>query len=200
MPNLVTTAPKLANPLANPGPLGLAGFGLTTIVLSCANAGLLPPEAVPAIVPLAFAYGGVAQLVAGILEFRVGNTFGMVAFTSYGLFWWWFALLKWTVGSGWLKAPAASGVAVILMAWGVFTLLMWLVSFRLNKAVWSVFLLLWVTFFLLAAGDFGNPAMGRIGGYVGLLTGIDALLVAFIEVLNATAGKIVVPLGEPIIQ
>src|SRR6185437_8841312 len=73
---------------ANPGPLGLAGFGLTTVVLSAINAGLLPHEAVPVVVPLAFAYGGVAQLVAGWLEFKVGNTFGMVAFTSYGLFWW----------------------------------------------------------------------------------------------------------------
>src|ERR1700750_1419415 len=140
-------------PKANPGPLGLAGFGLTTIVLSCINAGLLPREAVPVVVPLAFAYGGVAQIIAGILEFRTGNTFGMVAFTSYGLFWWWFAFLQWTIGAGWLKAPPASAVATVLLAWGVFTLLMWLVTFRASLAVWSIFLLLWPTFFLLAWGD-----------------------------------------------
>jgi succinate-acetate transporter protein len=187
---------------ANPGPLGLAGFGLTTVVLSAINAGILPKEAVPAVVPLAFAYGGVAQLIAGVLEFRLGNTFGMVAFTSYGLFWWWFALLNWTVGAGWLKAPPPVAGGTVLLMWGIFTLLMWFVSFRLSKGVWSIFLLLWVTFFLLAWGDFGYSvgaiSCGRIGGYLGLATGADALLVAFIEILNATARRVVVPLGDPI--
>ena len=185
--------------IANPGPLGLAGFGLTTCVLSAINAGLLPHEAVPVVVPLAFAYGGVAQLIAGVLEFRNGNTFGTVAFTSYGLFWWWFAFLQWTVGAGWLKAPPASGVAVVLLMWGIFTFLMWIVTFRTSKAVFSIFLLLWITFFLLAAGDFGYGT-GKIGGYFGLVTGIDALLVAFIEVLNATANRTVIGLGEPILK
>jgi len=185
--------------LANPGPLGLAAFGLTTIVLSSINAGLIPHEAVAVVVPLAFAYGGLAQIIAGILEFRTGNTFGMVAFTSYGAFWWWFAFLQWTLGNGWLKAPPASGVAVVLLAWGIFTFLMWIVSFRTSKAVWSIFLLLWITFFLLAAADFGH-ATGHLGGIFGLITGVDALLVAFIEVLNATAKKVVIPLGAPIVS
>jgi len=191
--------PEASLKIANPGPLGLLGFGLTTCVLSAINAGLLPAEAGAVVVPLAFAYGGVAQIIAGVLEFKVGNTFGMVAFTSYGLFWWWFALLKWTVGAGWLKAPPASAVAVTLLMWGVLTLLLWIVTFRLNKAVFSIFLLLWITFFLLAAGDFGYGT-GKLGGYLGLLTGIDATAVAFIEVLNAVAGKVVVPLGQPIIS
>jgi hypothetical protein len=189
---------------ANPGPLGLAGFGLTTVVLSCVNAGILPPDAAAAVVPLAFAFGGVAQIIAGILEFKTGNTFGMVAFTSYGLFWWWFAFLKWTIGAGWMKAPPSSGVAVTLLMWGVFTFLLWIVSFRLSKGVWSIFLLLWITFFFLASGDFGyyigSLNCGRIGGYFGLLTGIDALLVAFIEVLNATAQRTVISLGNPLIR
>lgn len=185
--------------LANPGPLGLAGFGLTTCVLSAINAGLLPHEALPVVVPLAFAYGGVAQLIAGVLEFRVGNTFGMVAFISFGLFWWWFALLQWTIGAGWLKPPPASAVATVLLFWGIFTLLMWIVTFRSSKAVWSIFLLLWITFFLLAAGDLGLGT-GKLGGLFGLLTGIDALLVAFIEVLNATARRIVIPLGDPFLN
>jgi len=103
--------------IANPAPLGLAGFGLTTVVLSCINAGLLPKEATPAVVPLAFAFGGVAQLIAGVLEFKNGNTFGMVAFTSYGLFWWWFAFLNWTIGAGWMKPPAPAGVGVTLLIW-----------------------------------------------------------------------------------
>jgi uncharacterized protein len=196
--------PSLAPKPANPGPLGLAGFGLTTVVLSCVNAGLLPPDAVAAVVPLAFAYGGVAQLIAGVLEFKTGNTFGMVAFTSYGLFWWWFAFMKWTVGAGWLKAPPASAVAFALLMWGVLTFLLWIVSFRLSKGVWSIFLLLWITFFFLAGGDFGyfigSLNCGKIGGYLGLLTGIDALLVAFIEVFNATAGRVVISLGQPFIR
>jgi uncharacterized protein len=189
---------------ANPGPLGLAGFGLTTVVLSAVNAGILPHEAIPAVVPLAFAYGGIAQLIAGVLEFKVGNTFGMVAFTSYGLFWWWFAFLQWTVGAGWLKAPPPVAGGTVLLMWGIFTLLLWIVTFRLSKAVWSIFLLLTITFFLLAWGDFGYSigpiTCGTIGGYFGLITGLDALLVAFIEVLNATAGRVVLPLGKPIIQ
>lgn len=198
MPQMVAS-PVVLPRIANPGPLGLLGFGLTTCVLSAINAGLLPHEAVAVVVPLAFAYGGIAQIIAGILEFRVGNTFGMVAFTSYGLFWWWFALMQWTVGAGWLKAPPAIGVATVLLMWGVLTLLLWIVTFRLNKAVFSVFLLLWITFFLLAAGDFGFGT-GKLGGYIGLITGIDAMAVGFIEVLNAVAGRIVVPLGDPIIQ
>ena len=194
------TTPKIANP----APLGLAGFGLTTVVLSSINAGWLPPEAVPVVVPLAFAYGGVAQLIAGVLEFKTGNTFGMVAFTSYGLFWWWFAFLRWTIGAGWLKAPPSTAVAVTLLMWGVFTFLLWIVSFRLSKAVWSIFLLLWLTFFFLAAGDFGyflgTLNVGRIGGYLGLLTGLDALFVAFIEILNATANRVVISPGQPIVR
>jgi hypothetical protein len=194
--------PILAGPRsANPGPLGLAGFGLTTVVLSAVNAGLLPHEAIPAVVPLAFAYGGVAQLIAGVLEFKVGNTFGMVAFTSYGLFWWWFAFLQWTIGAGWLKAPPPAAGGTVLLMWGVFTFLLWIVTFRLSKAVWSIFLLLWITFFFLAWGDFGyslgSVTCGQVGGYVGLLTGLDALAVAFIEVLNATANRVVVPVGKP---
>jgi succinate-acetate transporter protein len=189
---------------ANPGPLGLAGFGLTTVVLCSIHAGLLPHEAVAAVVPLAFAYGGVAQIIAGVLEFKTGNTFGMVAFTSYGLFWWWFALLQWTIGAGWLKAPPPAAGGTVLLVWGIFTLLLWIVSFRLSKAVWSIFLLLTITFFLLAWGDFGysfgSVACGQIGGWFGLATGLDALFVAFIEVLNATANRTVIPLGAPFLN
>jgi len=200
MPSEIALQPKSANP----APLGLAGFGLTTVVLSCVNAGILVPDAAAVVVPLAFAFGGIAQLIAGTLEFKTGNTFGMVAFTSYGLFWWWFAFLKWTIGAGWLKAPPSTAVAVTLLMWGVFTFLLWIVSFRLSKAVWSVFLLLWITFFFLAAGDFGyfigTLNCGRIGGYFGLLTGIDAIIVAFIEILNATANRTVISTGAPIIH
>jgi uncharacterized protein len=186
--------------VANPGPLGLFGFGLTTCLLSSINAGFIPSASIAVVVPLAFAYGGLAQFVAGLMEFRLGNTFGGVAFTSYSMFWWWFSLLLWTLGAGWLKAPAPQGMATALLLWGVFTFLLWIVSFRLNKILWSVFLLLTITFFLLAAKDFGfGDIYGKLGGYVGLATGIDAVLLAFFELLNAVAGYTVVPLGEPFV-
>jgi succinate-acetate transporter protein len=196
----LTIAPQTLPKVANPAPLGLAGFGLTTVVLSCINAGLLPAEATPAVVPLAFAFGGVAQIIAGILEYANGNTFGTVAFTSYGLFWWWYAFLVWTIGAGWIKPPAPVGVAVALLMWGVFTLYMWVATFRSNKGVWSVFLVLWITFFCLAAGDFGIAAGKTIGGYLGILTGIAALYVSFAEVTNGAFGRDVLPLGAPIIK
>lgn len=183
----------MADKTANPAPLGLAGFGLTTVVLSSINAGWLHGDAVPAVVPLAFAYGGTAQIIAGILEYSNGNTFGLTAFTSYGLFWWWYAFLLWTSGAGWIKAPSAAGVGVTLLMWGVFTLYMWVATFRSNRGVWSVFLLLWITFFLLAIADLGGGASWRtLGGWVGLVTGLDALYVSFAEVTNAAHGRTVV--------
>jgi uncharacterized protein len=194
----LTIAPQELPKGANPAPLGLAAFGLTTVVLSVINAGLLPKEAVAAVVPLAFAFGGSAQIIAGILEYANRNTFGMVAFTSYGFFWWWFALLQWTIGAGWIKPPAPVGVAFTLLMWGVFTLYMWIPTFRSNKGVFTVFLLLWITFFLLAAGDFGYPAFGKIGGWFGLATGLAALYVSFAEVTNGAFGRTVIPLGSPI--
>lgn len=184
---------------ANPAPLGLAGFGLTTVVLSCINAGLLPKDAVPAVVPLAFAFGGVGQILAGLLEYRNRNTFGAVAFTAYGLFWWWWALLHWTVGAGLIAAPSPAALGVTLLMWGVFTFGMWISTFRSSRAVWSVFLLLWVTFLLLAGGDLGLGT-GRLGGWAGLVCGLAAMYVSFAEVTNETFRKDVLPLGSPILK
>jgi uncharacterized protein len=181
---------------ANPAPLGLAGFGLTTVVLSCTNAKLLPPETINGVVPLAFAYGGAAQIIAGILEFVNGNTFGTVAFTSYGLFWWWYALLLWTMGAGWIKAPAASSIGFVLFMWGVFTFYMWISTFRTNLALWLVFLTLWITFLLLAFGELGwGSGWSLSGGYLGILCGSLALYLSFAEVTNGTFGRAVVPIG-----
>ncbi|MDY7081941.1 MAG: acetate uptake transporter, partial [Halobacteria archaeon] len=137
----------------NPAPLGLVGFGLTTVLLSLINAGLLPSAGEVVVIPLAIAYGGTIQLFAGLLEYREGNTFGMVAFTSYGAFWWWFGLLLLFAGNGLISLEGATttiGMALIL--WGVFTFYMWISTFRLNWALWRVFLTLWMTFFLLGFG------------------------------------------------
>ncbi len=185
--------------LANPGPLGLCAFGVTTIVLSCINAGF-GSAGRRRRRSLAFAYGGLAQFIAGFLEFQTGNTFGLVAFTSYGAFWWWFAFLQWSLGAHILTPPSGkSVVALTLLVWGIFTFLLWIVTFRSNKAVWSIFLLLWITFVLLAMTDFGYLSNAHLGGYVGLLTGIDALLVGFIEVYNASSPK-PISLGTPILS
>jgi uncharacterized protein len=187
--------------VANPAPLGLAAFGVTTVVLSTINAGLLPVEAAPAAVALAFSFGGLAQFIAGLLEYGNGNTFGMVAFTSYGAFWWWYAFMSLTVGAGWMKSPDVRGVGVAVLMWGVFTFYMWIPTFRTNFTLWSIFLLLWITFFLLAAGDLGlGSAWHKAGGWVGLLTGLDALYLSFAEVTNATFGRPVIAIGGAILK
>jgi succinate-acetate transporter protein len=187
--------------VANPAPLGLACFGVTTVVLSCINAGLIPGEALSAVVPLAFSFGGFAQIVAGIMEFKNGNTFGTIAFTSYGAFWWWYAFLLWTVGAGWIKPPDPRGVGVALLMWGVFTLYLWVSTFRKNLTLWGIFLLLWITFFLLAGGDLGmGAAWHKLGGWFGLATGVLALYLSFAELTNETFGRNVIGVGSPILH
>ncbi|HYW90992.1 MAG TPA: acetate uptake transporter [Gammaproteobacteria bacterium] len=185
------------NALANPGPLGLVGFGLTTVLLSLINAHILPQGGVSVVIPLALAYGGLIQLIAGILEFRTGNTFGVVAFTSYGAFWWWFALLLLLSGNGLIDLKASGptiGIALIL--WGFFTLYMWVGTFRLNRALWWVFLTLWITFFLLGVGDaIGVPTISIIGGWVGILCGGLAMYTSFAEVTNHCYKRVVLPVG-----
>jgi succinate-acetate transporter protein len=185
----------------NPAPLGLVAFGLTTVLLSIVNAGLLPTTAgTIVVIPLAMAFGGTAQFVAGILEFRNGNTFAQTAFFSYGAFWWWFALLELFALNGILNSGAqgfASVVGVALILWGVFTLYMWVGTFRLNWGLFSVFLTLWITFFLLGFGDFlGNNGLYVAGGYVGILSGALAMYVSFAEVTNWSFGRTVLPLGS----
>lgn len=180
----------------NPAPLGLVAFGLTTVLLSLINAGLLPAEGEPVVIPLALAFGGTAQLVAGVLEFRTGNTFGQTAFFSYGAFWWWFGLLLIFDGNGWISINTPTlGAALIL--WGVFTFYMWISTFQLNWGLWSVFLTLWITFALLGFGDLlGIDVLLTFGGYVGILTGALAMYVSFAEVANWSFGHTVAPLGD----
>ena len=185
------------NKFANPAPLGLIAFGLTTVILSLINAGVLPKGGEQVVIPLALAFGGLVQILAGCMEFRTGNTFGTVAFLSYGAFWWWFALLVLLGGHGVLDLSAAgSTIAVTLLGWGVFTLYMWIPTFRLSKALWWVFLTLWVTFFLLGFGDLlGIPRLGAAGGWLGLVCGLIAMYTSFALVTNATFGKTVLPVG-----
>lgn len=181
----------------NPAALGLVGFGLTTILLSLINAGYLPAAGEPVVIPLAMAFGGTAQILAGIFEVKVGNTFGMTAFIAYGAFWWWFALLLMLGGNHILDLSGAhSTIAVSLILWGVFTFYMWIATFALSRHLFLVFLTLWVTFFLLGFGAFLNrPDLTQYGGMVGLGCGALALYGSFAIVLNSTVGRKILPLG-----
>ncbi|MGA2635156.1 MAG: acetate uptake transporter [Terracidiphilus sp.] len=184
---------------ANPAPLGLIAFGLTTVILSIINAGILPKGGEPVVLPLAFVFGGLVQMIAGIMEFRTGNTFGTVAFLSYGAFWWWFVFLVFLGGRGVLDlSQAGSTIAVTLIGWGVFTFYMWIATFRLAKSLWWVFLTLWITFFLLGFGDLsGMHGLNVAGGWVGLACGMLAMYTSFALVTNSTFGRTVLPLGAP---
>jgi len=149
------------------------------------------------VLPMALAYGGLIQLIAGLLEFRTGNTFGTTAFLSYGAFWWWFALLIMFGSHGVLDlSNAGSTIGAALIGWGVFTFYMWIATFKLSKALWWVFLTLWVTFLLLGFGTlFGSHGLGLAGGWVGVVCGLLAMYTSFGLVTNATFGRTVVPLG-----
>jgi succinate-acetate transporter protein len=161
--------------VADPAPLGLAGFALTTFILSAVNAGWIPKAGEPIVLGLAFAYGGLAQLCAGMWEFRRNNTFGATAFSSYGAFWIAFALL---VTFNVAKIPAAAAptaVGMFLLAWGIFTAYMTVAATTLSKPVLTVFVLLTITYFVLAIGAFASqPGISVLGGYLGLITAIAA--------------------------
>lgn len=179
--------------LANPAPLGLSGFALTTWMLSMVNAGWFAGTSVPLVLATAFAFGGTAQFFAGLMEMPRGNTFGFVAFCSYGAFWWAFALFVQFFAHG---VPAAF-VGWWLCMWGVFTFFMWVGSLAHNRAVQAVFLCLWITFFLLAAAEWtGAASFKSAGGYFGLLTAILAFYLAAAEVINESHGRTVLPIGE----
>lgn len=183
--------------LANPGPLGLVGFGLTTVLLSLINAHILPSGGEAVVLPLALAYGGLIQLIAGMLEFKTGNTFGMVAFLSYGAFWWWFAILLLLAGNGLIDiSEAGPTIGIALILWGVFTFAMWIATFALNRALWLVFLTLWITFLLLGIGDAtGMTGLATAGGYLGIVCGGLAMYTSFAEVTNATYNRAIIPVG-----
>jgi succinate-acetate transporter protein len=183
---------------ANPAPLGLMGFGLTTVLLSSINAGLLPAGGEPVVIPLAMAFGGTAQIIAGLMEFKTGNVFGATAFTSYGAFWWWFALLILLGNNHVLDLSAAgSTIGVCLILWGLFTLGLWVSTFRLSRLLFAIFLTLWIAFFLLGGGAvLANPTLHLLGGWVGLLCGALAMYGSFALVANATFGREVAPVGN----
>jgi succinate-acetate transporter protein len=186
---------------ANPAPLGLAAFGITTLMLSAMNANLVSfSHDLPVVLGMALAYGGIAQLLAGMWEFRAGNTFGAVAFTSFGAFWIsffflvTFDLVKITGGT----AAVDAGLGLYLWAWAIFTGMMFLCSFTATRAVQAVFLALTLTFVFLGIGNSGGTAsMIHVGGYLGLVTAALALYASCGEIMAAVYKHDVLPLGRP---
>jgi uncharacterized protein len=185
-------------PVANPAALGLVAFGLTTVLLSLINAGVLPAGGEAVVIPLAFAFGGLMQIFAGAFEFKLGNTFGMTAFMSYGAFWWWFAFLLLFAHNHLLDLTGAGAtVGVALLLWGVLTLYLWIATFRLSKIVFLIFLTLWVTFLLLGLGAIRTDAgLTHAGGWLGVICGALAMYGSFATVTNAAFGRSVLPIGE----
>jgi uncharacterized protein len=180
--------------IADPGPLGLAAFAMTTFVLSMFNADLVSRSGESVTLGLALAYGGIAQVLAGMWEFRTGNTFGAVAFTSYGAFWISFWAFVQFYASGIPAADAGHAVGLYLIAWGIFTSYMFIASLRTTGAIALVFILLAVTYFLLGIGNAnGSDSLIKAGGWVGLATAIAAWYASFAAVTNATFGRIVLP-------
>ena len=184
-------------PVANPAALGLVAFGLTTVLLSLINAGILPAGGEPVVIPLALAFGGLMQIFAGAFEFRLGNTFGMTAFLSYGAFWWWFAFLLLFAHNHWIDISGAGPtVGAALLLWGVLTLYLWISTFRLPKILFLIFPTLWVTFALLGLGAIrSDPSLSHAGGWLGLICGSLALYGSFGLVTNEVFGRTLVPLG-----
>ena len=190
------------NKLANPAPLGLLGFGMTTVLLNLHNAGLFPLDTM--ILAMGLAYGGLAQVIVGIMEFKKGNTFGTTAFTSYGLFWWSLVILlllpNSSLATGY-SAPNTTAMAFYFLVWGIFTFVMFFGTLKTNRALQFVFMSLAILFFLLTLRDlsgnmilFGDLTIGILAGIEGIICGSSAIYLALAEVLNEANKKTVLPI------
>lgn len=195
--------------VANPGPLGLSGFAVTTFILSLVNANVLKGANVGIVIGLAVFYGGIAQFAAGMWEFRAGNTFGATAFTSYGAFWLSFAaILIPGFGSKLDPGSAHRALGFYLLAWAIITGILTLGALRLNGALSTVFVLLFLTFLVLALGEFTTKATAsspdgwtRLGGWLGVLTAIAAWYTAMAGILeSATGGSVLLPTFRPVLR
>jgi uncharacterized protein len=179
---------------ADPGPLGLAGFAMTTFVLSMFNANFVSSSGEPVVFGLAFAYGGIAQLLAGMWEFRTGNTFGALAFSSFGAFWLSLFVFEVFFADSIPASDLGHAAGLYLWAWAIFTTYMFIASLRTTGAVALVFILLAVTFVLLAIGaSGGHETVTHWGGYVGIATAVAAWYASFAAVTNSTFGRTVLP-------
>ena len=185
----------LKDNLANPAPLGLFGFGMTTVLLNLHNAGLYEMNSM--ILAMGLFYGGTAQVIAGILEFKKNNTFGMTAFISYGFFWISLVGLIFMAKWGWISPTPGSALVAYLIVWGIFTLLLFFGTLRINKALQLVFGSLTILFFLLAIGDATKiESITRLAGYEGIVCGGLAIYTGIANLLNEVYGYTILPLGQ----
>jgi succinate-acetate transporter protein len=186
----------MSEKLANPAPLGLLAFGLTTVLLNLANAGFYQLDSM--VLAMGLAYGGLAQIIVGAMEFKRGNTFGTVAFSSYGFFWWSIAALILLPNAGLassaLSEPNAMGAYFFM--WGLFTFVMFFGTLKANRAIQFVFMSLAILFFLLTASFLtANSTLLKITGYEGVICGLSAVYLGLAEVLNEAHGKAFLPIG-----
>jgi succinate-acetate transporter protein len=186
---------QIKDTTGNPAPLGLLGFGMTTVLLNLHNAGFYELNSM--ILAMGICYGGAAQIVAGIMEWKKGNTFATTAFLSYGLFWFSLVTLIILAKLGWASPSNDTAMSAYLAMWGLFTAVMFIATLRLNRALQVVFATLTILFFLLAIGDYTNASSGfkHFTGYEGIFCGFSAIYAGLAQVLNEIFGKTVVPLG-----
>ncbi|MBW2961795.1 acetate uptake transporter [Mesonia aestuariivivens] len=185
---------RITDTTANPGPLGLLAFGMTTVLLNIHNAGFYEMNSM--IFGMGIFYGGIAQVIAGILEAKKGNTFGLTAFTSYGFFWLTLVGLLVMPKLGWVEATSNTAMISYLVMWGIFTTLLFFGTLRINKALQFVFATLALLFFLLALGDAtGNEMLKQITGFEGIICGGSAIYAGVGTLLNEVYGKELLPLG-----
>ena len=192
------TTIALKDTSANPGPLGLLAFGMTTVLLNLHNAGFFELNSM--ILGMGIFYGGLAQIIAGILEAKKNNTFGLTAFTSYGFFWLSLVGLIVMPKLGWIDKTSNPGMIAYLIMWGIFTFLLFFGTLRLSKALQFVFASLTLLFFLLAIGDYtGNPTIKQFTGFEGIICGGSAIYTGVAVLLNEVYGKVVLPIG-PVVR
>jgi len=187
---------QIKDTTGNPAPLGLLGFGMTTVLLNLHNAGFYELNSM--ILAMGICYGGAAQIIAGIMEWKKGNTFATTAFISYGLFWLSLVALIVLPKLGWAATSNDTAMAAYLAMWGLFTAVMFIGTLRLNHALQIVFASLTILFFLLAIGDFtaAGPGFKHATAYEGIFCGLSAIYTGLAQVLNELSGRIVLPLGQ----
>ena len=184
---------KIKDTTANPAPLGLMAFGMTTVLLNLHNAGFFSLGTM--ILAMGIFYGGLGQVIAAIMEWKKGNTFGTTAFASYGLFWLSLVALLVMPQMGWGNSPESSAMAAYLFMWGIFTAVMFIATLKLNRALQFIFGSLALLFFLLGLGDVtGSIIIKHIAGYEGIICGLSAVYAALAQVLNEVYGKTVAPI------
>ena len=180
--------------LANPAPLGLAGFGLTTLLLNIVNADLIPKESIGMVLPVGLFYGGMAQFAAGMWEAKKNNTFGFTAFSSFAAFWLALGIMIILTDTEVIEPVPKNGMSVFLAGWGAFTAYMFIGTLRISRALQVVFATLTVLFFLLAWGE-RNETVLKIAGWEGIFCACSALYASAAQVINEAWGKYILPLG-----